>query len=116
MKIAILVPNTCNPDYRVIKQAELFARAGHEVRVFCRHAEGLPAIEQLGGVVYIRKGIFRPLLYARWPQIVWRVVLAFVRPLADQDASSHPKPSSVCRQEHRTIIAELDSMDGGNPQ
>ena len=56
-KIAILLPNPCNPDYRIIKYAELFNRDGHEVVVFCRSAPNLPAIENLNGVQYRRKNI-----------------------------------------------------------
>lgn len=56
-KIAILVPNPCNPDFRVIKHAELFAKNGHEVRIYCRWTYGLPKNETVNGVMYIRKPI-----------------------------------------------------------
>lgn len=51
------MPNPCNPDYRVIKHAELFAKDGHEVRIYCRWAYGLPECEIVNGVTYIRKPI-----------------------------------------------------------
>lgn len=56
-KIAIIVPNDCNPDYRVIKQAELFSDYGHEVRVYCRYKRGLPKFEKINGVTYMRRSI-----------------------------------------------------------
>jgi hypothetical protein len=56
-KIAILLPNPCNPDYRVIKHAEFFARNGYEVRVYCRWVEGLPHEQVINNVMYIRRPI-----------------------------------------------------------
>lgn len=56
-RIAILVPNTCNPDYRVIKHAEFFTRAGYDVCIFCRWGNGLPMNETINGIRYIRKPI-----------------------------------------------------------
>ncbi len=56
-RIAILVPNPCNPDYRVIKHAEYFARNGYDVRVYCRWAEGLPFKQVINDVTYIRRPI-----------------------------------------------------------
>jgi hypothetical protein len=56
-KIAILLPNPCNPDYRVIKHAEYFARNGYEVRVYCRWTEGLPHEQVINDVTYIRRCI-----------------------------------------------------------
>lgn len=56
-KIAILVPNPCNPDYRIIKYAELFKKNGHDVRVYCGRSGALPEQESINGIVYIRKYI-----------------------------------------------------------
>lgn len=56
-KVAIVVPNPCDPDYRVVKQAETLAEAGYEVRVFCTlpHGSDLPRQEVINGVTYVRK-------------------------------------------------------------
>lgn len=56
-KVAMLLPNPCNPDYRVIKHAEFFARKGYNVRVYCRWAEGLPFKQVINDVTYIRRPI-----------------------------------------------------------
>lgn len=55
-KVAIVVPNPCNPDYRVVKQAETLAGAGYEVRIFCTNtpAGDLPDWEEINGVAYVR--------------------------------------------------------------
>ena len=56
-KVAMLVSNPCNPDYRVVKQAESLARNGYEVRVFCvwRRGLGAPVYEERNRVTYIRR-------------------------------------------------------------
>ncbi|OJI91931.1 hypothetical protein LY10_04259 [Planktotalea frisia] len=56
-KIAVVVPNPCDPDYRVVKQAETLAQAGYEVRVFCTKPRGsdLPDLEIINGVEYVRR-------------------------------------------------------------
>lgn len=71
MRIAMVVPNPCAPDFRVQKQAETLAMAGHEVCVFCTMGSGLPAEEIRAKVRYRRlnwqprpplvamKGLFR---------------------------------------------------------
>ncbi|WP_316862995.1 hypothetical protein [uncultured Cohaesibacter sp.] len=56
-RIAILLPNPCNPDYRVIKWAKLMAAEGHDVRLFCRHQGQIPAREEIDGITFIRKEI-----------------------------------------------------------
>ena len=56
-RIAVLVPNPCDPDYRVIKQAEFFAGLGHDVRIFCQHKDGLAIEETINGVTYIRRDL-----------------------------------------------------------
>ena len=57
MKIAIVVPNPCNPDFRVVKQAETLTKHGYDVTVFC--AVLRPGIfsddEIIDGVRYIRR-------------------------------------------------------------
>lgn len=56
-RIAMIVPNICNPDYRVVKQAESLAAAGYDVRVYCiwRRMPNLPIKEVVNGVTYIRR-------------------------------------------------------------
>ena len=56
-RIAMVVPNLCNPDYRVVKQAETLAAAGYEVRVFCTWKAGTdaPLIEEFNDVTYVRR-------------------------------------------------------------
>lgn len=56
-RIAILVPNPCNPDYRIIKYAEIFNKRGYDVRVYCRWTPGLPSMEEINGILYIRSPI-----------------------------------------------------------
>jgi hypothetical protein len=64
-KIAIVVPNPCNPDYRVIRQAETLARQGHEVRIFATRNANTPAYEEFNGVAYLRQrwNIVRDFVY-----------------------------------------------------
>ena len=56
-RVAMVVPNTCDPDYRVIKEAETLAAAGMDVRIYCiwKPGIGLPMREVLNGVTYIRR-------------------------------------------------------------
>lgn len=53
----MVVPNTCSPDYRVMKQAEGLVQAGYEVRVYCtwKPGIGLPIQETINGVTYVRR-------------------------------------------------------------
>jgi len=53
-RIAILVPNACAPDPRVMKQAKHLVLAGFEVKVFCVHKAGLAFHETRDGVIYER--------------------------------------------------------------
>lgn len=53
-RIAMIVGNPCNPDYRVTKEAEALAGLGHEVRVFCRAKEGVPDFTTINLVTYQR--------------------------------------------------------------
>lgn len=57
IKVAIVVPNSCDPDYRVVKQAEALAQTGYDVRVFCTkpHGSVLPDLEVVNGVEYARR-------------------------------------------------------------
>ena len=57
IKVAIVVPNPCDPDYRVVKQAEALVQAGYHVRVFCTksHGSNLPDLEVVNGVEYARR-------------------------------------------------------------
>lgn len=54
MRIAMVVPNPCAPDFRVQKQAETLASAGHEVCVFCTKGPELLNDEVRAGVRYQR--------------------------------------------------------------
>lgn len=56
LRVAMVVPNPCNPDYRVVKQAETLAAAGHKVRIFCTRPTGsdLPDLETVNTVEYRR--------------------------------------------------------------
>jgi len=78
-KIAILVPNPCNPDYRVIKHAEFFARQGYEVRVYCRWAKGLPHTQVINNVTYVRR-----------PITGWSFALSYVKSLFKRASKSRP--------------------------
>ena len=53
----MVVPNVCNPDFRVMKEAESLAAAGYDVRVYCswKPGLGLPMKETINGVTYIRR-------------------------------------------------------------
>lgn len=53
----MIVPNICNPDYRVVKQAESLASAGYDVRLYCiwKPRMGIPVVETFNGVTYIRR-------------------------------------------------------------
>ena len=55
-RVAMIVSNPCDPDYRVIKEAESLAMAGYEVRVYCtwRPKLGIPVKETINGVTYVR--------------------------------------------------------------
>ena len=74
----MMVSNPCNPDYRVVKEAESLAAAGYEVRVFCtwKPKLGLPMRETINGVTYERYE-WNPLRILRemlpgsrpWPEI-----------------------------------------------
>ena len=57
MRVAIIVPNPCNPDFRVVKQAETIQRAGHTVKVFCAvlKVTDCPDREVVCGVEYLRR-------------------------------------------------------------
>lgn len=56
LRVAMVVPNPCNPDYRVVKQAETLAAVGHKVCVFCTRPTGsdLPDTETINSVEYRR--------------------------------------------------------------
>lgn len=107
MKIAILVPNACNPDYRVIKQAELFAASGHEVRVFCRHKRGLPRSEHLNGVNYVRRSIVLPLLLQHGFSLFIDACTALVHNRRRIDGANGDEDLAIKRYHHRQIIDQL---------
>lgn len=49
MKVCILVANNCTVDSRILRQAETFARAGHETRIVAVHRGDVPAVEDRDG-------------------------------------------------------------------
>ena len=55
-RVAMVVPNPCNPDFRVVKQAEALAAAGHTVRLYCTRPSksDLPDTEVINDVEYKR--------------------------------------------------------------
>ena len=56
IRVAMVVPNPCDPDYRVVKQAETLASAGYRVKVFCTQSAraNLPVTETINSVEYER--------------------------------------------------------------
>nr|WP_281249301.1 glycosyltransferase family 4 protein [Planktotalea frisia] len=56
IRVAMVVPNPCDPDYRVVKQAQTLATAGYQVKVYCTLPAGsnLPVSETINGVEYER--------------------------------------------------------------
>jgi hypothetical protein len=79
-RVALLVPNPCNPDNRVIKLAHLLALDGHDVRVYCRARKGLPMLETINGVTYVRREL-SPLSFAAacWRRLAERLPLPSIR-------------------------------------
>ena len=68
-RIAMIVPNPCDPDYRVVKQAQTLVQAGYQVRVFCTRPSGsdLPSFEIVNGVEYTRLDwSTRAIITLRW--------------------------------------------------
>jgi len=54
-RVCMVVPNPCNPDFRVVKEAQTLASAGYEVTLFAtRSANTPPASENHAGVQYQR--------------------------------------------------------------
>ncbi|MGH1354033.1 MAG: glycosyltransferase [Thalassovita sp.] len=55
-RVAMVVPNPCDPDFRVVKEAQSVAAAGYDVTLFATRARGsdLPDTEHLNGVTYVR--------------------------------------------------------------
>lgn len=94
-RIAMLVSNPCNPDYRVVKQAESLAAAGYEVRVFCtwKPLLGIPTQETINNVTYVRRE-WNPLklLRQRW--------------FGEQEYSFIPK---LNRASHKAITRKVSS-------
>ena len=54
--VVMLVSNPCDPDYRVVKEAESLARIGYRVSVLCTWKPGLgiPTRAEINGVTYVR--------------------------------------------------------------
>lgn len=55
-RVAMVVPNPCDPDFRVVKEAQSLAGAGYEVTLFATRPKGstLPDTEVMNGVTYRR--------------------------------------------------------------
>lgn len=55
-RVVMLVSNPCNPDYRVVKEAESLARAGYNVCILAtwKPKLGIPLQENINGVTYLR--------------------------------------------------------------
>lgn len=102
-RVALLVPNPCSPDNRVIKLAHLLAREGHDVRVYCRSRKGLPMLETINGVTYVRQDL-SPMSFAAscWRRLADRLpVLAWRRHLS-------AKHLTQARKANREHIRKLD--------
>ena len=54
MKVAHLVKNSCNPDWRVIKAAEAGVRKGYIVTIFAMWENGVNPVDSINGVNYVR--------------------------------------------------------------
>lgn len=55
-RISMVVPNACDPDFRVVKEAQTLAAAGYDITLFATRtaSSDLPDIEQINGVTYRR--------------------------------------------------------------
>lgn len=53
-KIAHLVKNSCNPDWRVIKAAEAGVKKGYDVTIFAMWENGVSPLEEINGVKFVR--------------------------------------------------------------
>lgn len=53
-KVAHLVKNSCNPDWRVIKAAEAGVKKGYDVTIFAMWENGVSPLEEINNVKYIR--------------------------------------------------------------
>lgn len=68
-RVAMVVPNPCDPDFRVVKQAQSLSKAGYQVRVYCTQpaTQKLPDLEIINGVEYRRiEWSPRAFLTPRW--------------------------------------------------
>lgn len=55
-RVAMVVPNPCDPDFRVVKEAETLVAAGYDVTLFVTRSKlsQLPDMECINGVTYKR--------------------------------------------------------------
>jgi glycosyltransferase involved in cell wall biosynthesis len=53
-KVAHLVKNSCNPDWRVIKAAEAGINKGYDVTIFAMWENGVSPLEEINNVKYVR--------------------------------------------------------------
>ncbi len=106
-RIALLVPNPCSPDNRVIKLAHLLALDGHDVRVYCRARKGLPMLETIDGVTYVRREL-SPLGFAA--DIWWRFLGPIFAPVLGPGAGlrMNARSRARARANNRKQIRELD--------
>ena len=88
MRVSILVLNNATVDSRVLRHAETFARAGHEVVVIATDNGGVPGVEVADGFT-IRRVRFSP----TWPEKYPRLLRTFGRrPKPPVDESPRPGP------------------------
>lgn len=109
-KVAILVPNPCDPDFRVIKQAEFFAKLGAEVRVFCRAKAGLPSVEMVNGVTYVRRSMVSARLVFVLHEFIaksLRSIVAILAPLKIGAGREEDLSLAEARARNRAIIDQL---------
>lgn len=98
-KIAIVVPNPCNPDYRVIRQAETLARQGHEVRIYATRNPTTPAYEEFNGVTYLRER--------------WNIVFGFVSWVSGSYKQENNLAAERRRQEKILMRAKKSTKKAG---
>lgn len=119
-KVAILVPNPCDPDFRVIKQAEFFAAHGAEVRVFCRARAGSPRVETVNNVTYVRRPMVGARLLLVLPQVIatsLRSIAAIMATLKTGEERRATSQLAEARKLNRAIIQRLvaDDNQRGDP-
>ncbi len=108
-RIAMIVSNPCNPDYRVIKQAESLVRHGHKVRIFCTAKSGIAQEETINGVEYQRVWLTPPVKPRTQPALVASIAQptkeAASRPAGLPSlGSTAPTPEGLATDDSRTPL------------